>query len=288
MSWYNYHSHSLYCDGKAEPEDFINIAIEKGFHSFGFSSHAPVPFPSKWNLPEGKLNDYIDHIGRIKKIANGRIQVYTGLEIDYIEGIWGRDNHHILNGELDYFIGSIHYIGQFPDGSYFCFDGGNSDNFFHGIGTIYQNNYRRAITAYFHAEMKMLENDKPDIIGHMDKIKMHNGTLHYLNEEEQWYVNLVEELLDLIKQTGCIVEVNTRGLYKHFPPVLYPSPWILKKACQKNIPVIINSDSHHPSEVDAGFKEAAVILKQTGFKTLRVLLNNKWQDVGFDTEGLLI
>lgn len=38
----NYHSHCLYCDGRANMEDFIRFAISEGFTSYGISSHAPV------------------------------------------------------------------------------------------------------------------------------------------------------------------------------------------------------------------------------------------------------
>ena len=34
----NYHSHSLYCDGRAGMEDFVRFAISEGFTSYGFSS----------------------------------------------------------------------------------------------------------------------------------------------------------------------------------------------------------------------------------------------------------
>ena len=38
----NYHSHCLYCDGRANMEDFIRFAISEGFTSYGISSHAPL------------------------------------------------------------------------------------------------------------------------------------------------------------------------------------------------------------------------------------------------------
>lgn len=40
----NCHSHCLYCDGRANMEDFIRFAISEGFSSYGISSHAPLPF----------------------------------------------------------------------------------------------------------------------------------------------------------------------------------------------------------------------------------------------------
>ena len=36
----NYHSHSLYCDGRANMEDFIRFALSEGFTSYGF---LPMP-----------------------------------------------------------------------------------------------------------------------------------------------------------------------------------------------------------------------------------------------------
>jgi histidinol-phosphatase (PHP family) len=287
MPWANFHSHSLFCDGKAAPEDFIVAAIKKGFPAYGYSSHAPVPFPSLWNLAPEKLQDYLDEINRLKIKFAGEIQIYTGLEIDYIEGLWGHQLSGLKDTPIDYFIGSVHYIGQFPNGSHFCFDG-QPDAFFEGIELLYHNDFRKAITLYYNSVMQMVETDKPDVIGHLDKIKMHNAVHPYLAGEEKWYTNLVEETLEVIRQKGCMIEVNTRGLYKHIPPVLYPGTWVLKRIYQKKIPVILNSDSHHPDEIDLGFAYAAKLLREIGFKLLKVLLDGKWQEKAFNDEGLLM
>ena len=285
MPWANYHSHSLFCDGKAAPEEFIATAIKKGFKAYGYSSHAPVPFASRWNMPADKLQEYISQISSIKTKFANEIQVYTGLEVDYIEGLWGYQLSGLNNTPLDYIIGSVHYIGKFPDGSHFCFDG-QPDAFFNGLEVLFQNDYRKAITVYYHAIIRMVEVDSPDVIGHLDKIKMHNPVKPYFNEEEKWYTNLVEEALEVIRQKGCIVEVNTRGLYKHNPPVLYPGAWVLECICEKKIPVMLNSDSHHPDEIELGFSYAAKLLREIGFKTLRILIDGKWQDKTFNEKGL--
>src|SRR3972149_2660781 len=140
MPWVNYHSHSLFCDGNALPEDFIRLAVKKGFPAYGYSSHAPVPFTSRWNMPAEKLTEYLGELSRIKREYSGSIQVYSGLEIDYIEGLWGYRQSGLQNHDLDYWIGSVHYIGQFPDGSQFCFDG-EPKAFFSGIAFLYQNDF---------------------------------------------------------------------------------------------------------------------------------------------------
>jgi len=284
MPWVNYHSHSLFCDGKAAPEDFITVAIEKGFPAYGYSSHAPVPFSSRWNIDPGKLPAYLEEITRIKNDYADKIQVYTGLEVDFIDGLWGSRASGLKEMAFDYLIGSVHYIGQFPDNTYFCFDG-QPEAFFQGMELLYKNDFRKALTVYYDSVRGMVETDVPDIIGHMDKIKMHNTVRTYFSEEDKWYVSQVEETLDQVARFGCIVEVNTRGLYKHNPPMLYPSIWILERIYEKGIPVMINSDSHHPDEIDLGFSYAASVLQDIGFKTLRVLLDGKWQEMPFTENG---
>ena len=36
----NYHTHTVWCDGKDTPESMIKAAIGKGFDVIGFSSHS--------------------------------------------------------------------------------------------------------------------------------------------------------------------------------------------------------------------------------------------------------
>jgi histidinol-phosphatase (PHP family) len=286
MPWVNFHSHSLFSDGKASPEDFIKSAILKKFPAYGFTCHSPVPFKSGWNMDAENLQEYLSEIGRIRMAYSDKIEVYAGLELDYINGVPHLPVNVLKDLGCDYILGSVHYIDQFPDGSYFSFDG-KPEYFFQGIEAIYNNDFRKAITGYFEKTRMMIEKDCPDIIGHMDKIKMHNSVKHYVNEEEKWYRKEVKETLDLIAEKGCILEVNSRGLYKHNPPLLYPGPWVIKQAFLRNIPVMLNSDAHHPDEIESGFTVSAKILQQCGYKTLRVLKNGSWQDRPFSGKGIL-
>jgi len=285
MTWANYHSHTNYCDGKAAPEVFLSAALAKKFPAYGFSSHAPVPFVSRWNMPAEKLSDYQVHVTRLKDKWKERIELYCGLEIDFIDGLWGYKSSGLKDMGLDYCIGSVHYINRFPDGSYFCFDGA-PEAFFKGIELIYHNDFQSALSGYYRTVRNMVDLETPDIIGHMDKIKMHNTVKRYFREDEKWYMDAVEETLELIASRGCILEVNTRGLYKHDPPMLYPSAWILKSAYRKKIPVMLNADSHLPDEIDTGFAETASLLRDIGFRTVRVLYKGNWQDKAFTETGI--
>lgn len=63
----NYHSHSLYCDGRAGMEDFVRFALSEGFTSYGFSSHAPLPFSTAWTMEWDIMDDYLSEFHRLKE-----------------------------------------------------------------------------------------------------------------------------------------------------------------------------------------------------------------------------
>jgi histidinol-phosphatase (PHP family) len=286
MPWVNFHSHSSFSDGKAAPEEYVLSAISKKFPAFGYSCHSPVPFSTRWNMEAANLPVYLGEIARIKNAYKDKIEVYCGLELDYINGVPYLPVRELKGMGCDYILGSVHFIDQYPDGRYFCFDG-KPEVFFNGIEIIFKNDFRKAITAYYERTRMMIDRDCPDIIGHMDKIKMHNSVKSYFDDTEEWYRDQVKETLDLIAEKGCIVEVSSRGLYRSNPPLLYPDAWVIKQACLRNIPVMLNSDAHHPDEIDSCFTEAALILKQAGYTTLRILRKGSWHDVPFNETGIL-
>lgn len=116
--------------------------------------------------------------------------------------------------------------------------------------------------------MEMVASQKPDIIAHLDKIKMHNKN-RYFSEEESWYKDLVWKTLKFISsESDCIVEVNTRGLYKQRSDTYFPSPAVLEQIHHLKIPVTISTDAHHPDELGLFFIEAVTMLKEIGFREL--------------------
>lgn len=94
----NYHSHSLYCDGRANMEDFIRFALSEGFTSYGFSSHAPLPFSTAWTMEWDAMDDYLAEFHRLKAKYTGQIELYIGLEIDYLN----EESNRLLSVSANY------------------------------------------------------------------------------------------------------------------------------------------------------------------------------------------
>lgn len=65
-------------------EEFVRHAIDAGFTAYGVSSHAPLPFPAIWTLAQEQLPEYLTELDRLKVKYADRIELYAGLEIDYL------------------------------------------------------------------------------------------------------------------------------------------------------------------------------------------------------------
>lgn len=287
MPWTNYHSHTHYCDGNGTVNEYIETAIALGMPAYGITSHAPVNFETVWCIPDLKFESYLKEVQDAKKKFAGKIEIYLGLEIDFIPGVAGRKRHLLASTSIDYFIGSVHFVGKFEDGSWWNIDH-TRELFDKGLKEIYRNNFEKASEAFYNATVQMLEEDKPDVIGHLDKIKMYNSGNFYFNESDKFYRNQIESVLSAIKKSGAIVEVNTRGYYRYGQKELYPGPFILEKLAKMDIPVMLNSDSHSTGEIISGFDYAIKILKDAGIQKLWALIGKRWQAFDYNEQGLIL
>ncbi len=280
--WSNFHTHSHYCDGKGALKDYLDAAKKADLVSIGFSSHAPIPFDCKWCMPEKSLPVYLQEIESLKP-AYPDIDIYKGLEVDFIPGMISPDD---FNSALDYTIGSIHFVEGF-EGKAWEIDGSH-DVFKDGLKKIFQNNIRLAITRYYELTRRMLLQSSPDIIGHLDKIKIQNGKEILYEESDLWYIGEIDRTLEVIKRANIIVEVNTRGIYQKKSRDTYPSSWILERIHQLNIPITLSSDAHHPDDLINQFQKTASLLKDIGFKTLSVLRGGIWRQMLFNQDGIIL
>ncbi len=287
MSWTNYHSHCHYCDGKMSPEENLLAAVEQGVKIYGFSSHCPVPFENKWSINREKLPDYLEEIEELKKKFAEQIEVYKSMEIDYIPGIISPVSDIIQQSKLDYTLGSVHFANQFDDGRYWEIDS-TTPKFKLGVEEIYKGDVQKAVVDYYERIRMMVREARPDIVGHLDKIKIHNSNEYFFDEEDSWYKNEVNKTLEEIKSAGSIIEVNTRGMYKKLVEEPYPGKSILREIKEMNIPICLNSDSHQPDDITKKFPETAELLYSIGFQKMRILHQGEWVDMEFDKNGLKI
>ena len=262
-------------------QEYVDEAERLNLLSIGFSSHAPVPFDTKWCMKSQRLEEYIQDIETIRK-TKPRAEIYTGLEVDFVPNV---TSPNLFREKLDYTIGSVHFVDSLPDGRHWEIDG-NHALFLEGLTKIFHNNIQSAISRYFELTREMIATACPTVIGHLDKIKIQNVDGKFFSETESWYQNEVQRTIDMVSSSGAIVEVNTRGLYQRKSDTTYPSPWILALLHQKNIPITISSDAHHPKDLVKLFSETAKLLRNIGFKTIAILTEGTWKSFSFGEHGI--
>lgn len=213
----NYHMHTIFCDGKNTPEECVLAALERNMHSIGFSAHVPVPFFSKYNMPDARLEPYLAEISRLKNKYADQIEIYVGFEMDYV-GLAAEELRSKYIDRVDYTIGSVHYICY--NDSYHSIEGSKESvtDAFQLVGDP-----KKCVEIYYNDLSKIVRNFRPDIIGHLDVIKKRNTNNCYFDQNSDWYRVLVRKLLDEIKASGVIVELNTGGVIRGFLEEFYPA-----------------------------------------------------------------
>ena len=247
----NFHTHSNYCDGKATLHEMVNFAVAHNFSALGFTGHCPLPFENTFSITD--YDGYCREVRALKKEYAGRIEISLGLEMDFVPGMLEDFTPLIEKGGLEYTIGSVHLIpapGCVPQGAddLWFIDGPKWERYDEGLNRLFGGDIRRAVRAYFHQQNAMLERNRPTIVGHPDKIVMHNRD-RYFHEDEPWYRDLALETIHLIKEFGLICEINTRGIYKGRHADYYPGKWLIQEMKHLRIPVIVSTDAHAPEDL---------------------------------------
>jgi len=269
----NYHTHTLFCDGYAEPVSFVEEAIRQGFSSLGFSAHAPVNFPTSWTMKPEKVGDFAKEIHRLKREYASRLDIYCGLEADFFPDIQPVVQALYSDYAWDYIIGSIHFIGVFPNGKRWCMDS-THEEFVEGWREIMDSDPLLPIQTFFEITRQMVREMKPDIIGHMDKIKMQYRPGCMVPDTHPFFREQVMATLEEIAAAGCFVEINTKGLTDDY----FPAIWTFAEMQKMGIPVMINADAHTPEALASRFEQAEALLRESGYRTVMMLKDGKWEE----------
>lgn len=260
----NYHTHSLYCDGKDPLPAYVEKAEALHFTQLGFSSHAYVP-NTDFGISYENLPLYCEEIDKLQKKTD--VMLLKGLECDFIPGISTSFDKLRHDYRLDYVIGGVHLVRPPQSDRLWFIDGREVKIYDDGLKELFGGNVKAAVTSFWEQTFEMLETEHLDIVAHLDKIKMHNQN-RYFTEDEKWYRDLAEKAVRLVHQHDVVMEINTRGIYKKRCNSFYPSTDILKLARKYDIPVVVSTDAHKADEIALLGDEALLELKRCGFENV--------------------
>lgn len=242
----NYHTHSTWCDGKNSVEEMILGAIDRGFETLGFSSHAMFPAFENYTLGPKAAPEYVAEVRRLAERYRGRIRVLAALEADYLPGVTEPDRARYAPLGLDYLIGSLHWVeGVAVDHT--------PEILADGIREVFGGSARRLIVRYHERLREMVTACDFDILGHADLYRKYNERHPFFDEGEAWYRAELEKSADVIAASGKLVEVNTGAIGRGWRSDAYPSNEFRALLRERGVRFVLDSDAHSVGSLDAGF-----------------------------------
>ncbi|MCA1949214.1 MAG: histidinol-phosphatase [Treponema sp.] len=277
MNYACLHTHTTFCDGRDTVEGLCQSAWEQGLSILGFSAHAPLPAESgiitQWHLPIDKLEAYIEAVQAAKKAWEGKLAIYLGLEIDYIPGLCGPADRRFDAYNLDYRIGSVHYLST-PDLSHYFTVDGPAAEWEAGVQELFAGDYEAAAHAYWKNVEDMVNAGGLDILGHIDLVKK-NQKPWWNDQFPESYRQDVRRVLRALQEKSIVVEVNTGAMNRGTMNETYPSLGILREMRQLSIPVTINADAHSTAHLKGNYDKAIEALKQSGYEEIFNFYKNR-------------
>ncbi len=254
---FDFHTHSVFCDGKNTLEEMTLAAIDKGFSAIGFSGHSYTSFDTSYCIRDEKA--YFEECKNLQEKYKDKIDVLCGIERDFYA-----DNSY---PQCDFVIGSVHYVKAGEE----YIDVDLLDNQLEKVQKHFGGDYLSFAEAYFENVSKLPEVHKTDIIGHFDLIKIFNADSSLFDEECDRYKSAALKAVDELLKCDVLFEINTGAVFRGRRTDPYPSEFILKYIASKGGKVILNGDSHQTDALAFGFENSLKLAKKCGFKSIFTL-----------------
>ena len=257
--YYDSHMHTPLCKhAHGEPEEYAEMALQRGLKGIIFTCHSPMP-EGWWHqvrMDISQLDEYLAMVERTRQAYAGRLDVRVGMEMDFFPGFeWWVES---LNErcEFHHVLGSVHFFGV-----------DYKAKFWKGDLLAFQK-------QYFTHLAESAETGLFDTLAHPDLVKN-------MQPADYTFEKIAEHLgtcLDRIAATGVAMELNTSGRLKAAPE-FNPGPQILAMMRERNIPVVLGSDSHVPRRVASDFGDALDALEDAGYNKVSHFLARKRLDL---------
>lgn len=226
----NYHTHTARCHhAMGTDEDYVQIAIQEGYSTLGFSDHACWYYPSGFHphirMLETEFDGYQKSILDLKQKYQDQIEILCGMEAEYFPEYMSWLKNFCKEKQLDYLIFGNHYY--------------QSDE----TGIYYGNCSMDHVEDYFTSTLEGLQTGMYSCLAHPELI--------LLNPYLKWNDRLEEgfhKICKLSKELEIPLEYNVLGFKKarQMGFVAYPNPRFWQIASQYKNKAIIGMDAHQP------------------------------------------
>jgi len=245
----DYHTHTPLCrHAEGHPREYAAAAVAAGLPELGLSDHSPMrQYFDDWRMTWEEFPRYLEMVEEARA-EFPQLPIRLGLEVDYLEGGETWTEELSTKADFDYLIGSVHYIAP----------GWDVDNPKH-ISRFTEGSVEEIWALYFKLYEKAIRSRAFDFMAHPDLPKKFGH--RPAGDLRHYYEPVIQALVD----TGTAYEINTAGLRKDVREI-YPAREFVEMAYAAGVPLLINSDAHHPSEVGAGFAQAVKLALEAGYR----------------------
>jgi len=258
----NFHTHTVFCDGKNTPEEMVLAAIEKGFTVLGFSGHSFFEPQKDFCMSKDSEKEYFRQVTELKEKYKDKITILCGIEQD----IFSLEPEY----PYDYRIGSVHNV--LKNGVYYEVDA-SPMSLKNTVDEVYGRDFDSFAEEYFSLVESVLEKTNADIIGHIDLISKYSEQNGY--KESARFLKIAEKTVKKLVSYERPFEINTGAMSRKARSIPYPSPEILKLIKKYGGNIIFSSDCHDKDYLDYGFCDAVKLALDIGFTHHAVLTQNQ-------------
>ena len=263
----NFHTHTVFCDGKSTAREMVEQAIRLGFTSLGFSGHVGGhECLTTYSMSDKDHAAYLAEIAKLKEEYADRIKIYCGGELDLFS--------ETDPTRYDYTIGSAHHIKK---GDRYLSVDESAEIERRNVDTFYGDDFDAYCEDYFKAVVECVKRFSPTFIGHIDlcmKFAEING-----RTETPRYLEAARAAITELCKFDIPFEINTGAISRGYRSTPYPSESLLRMIKSAGGRIMINSDCHHADWLDCAFVEAETLAKECGFDEYYILIDHGIESV---------
>ena len=237
-------------DSKAEPEEMIRGAVEKGLEMICFTDHYDKD-DMEWG-EESIFNpeEYFRKLTPLKEKYKDKIDVRIGVELGLRPYLGEYYREFAAAHSFDFIIGSVHSVAGTDPAAGKLFAG------------------RTDKEAYMAAFEEMLTDIRTfkefDVLGHLDYVVRY-GAGREKDYTYRDFSDVIDMILKQLIDDGKGLELNTAGL-KYGLPFAHPHPDVLRRYRELGGEIItVGADAHCPEHIAYDFEKAEAVLKDCGF-----------------------